>query len=61
MPARKGFLEARLLTVVAPDKNKAFKIEVNTLDILDEYKTGDGPDRIGISKDDKISRGQIFC
>ena len=53
MPARKWFLEAILLSVVATDKNKAFKIYVNTLDILDEYKTGEGPDRIGISKDDK--------
>ncbi len=45
--------DGKYIFVVAPDKNKTFKIDVDSLEILDEYKTGDGPDGIGISNDDK--------
>ena len=45
--------DGKHIFVVAPEKNKAFKIDANSLDIVDEYETGDGPDGIGISKNDK--------
>lgn len=41
------------LFTVATEENKAFKIDANTLDIVDEYQTGSGPDGIGLSSDDK--------
>lgn len=44
--------DGKYILVVAPEKNKAFKIDANSLDIIDEYETGDGPDGVGISKDD---------
>jgi len=45
--------DGKYVFVVAPDKDKAFKIDANSLDIIDEFETGDGPDGIGISKDNK--------
>ncbi len=44
--------DGKHIFVVVPEKNKAFKIDANSLDIVDEYETGDGPDGIGISKDE---------
>jgi len=47
--------DGKYIFVVATEKNKAFKIDAQSLDILDEFKTGNGPDGIGISKnEDKI-------
>ncbi len=47
--------DGKYIFVVATESNKAFKIDSNSLDILDEYETGNGPDGIGISKnEDKI-------
>ncbi|MCI0693696.1 YncE family protein [candidate division KSB1 bacterium] len=45
--------DGKTLFVVATDENKILKVDANTLQILDEYQTGNGPDGIGISKDDK--------
>ena len=42
----------KTLFVIATDANKVFKIDANSLDIVDEYETGNGPDGVGISKDD---------
>ncbi len=43
--------DGKFLFVVATDANKVLKIDANSLEILDEYATGNGPDGIGISKD----------
>jgi len=45
--------DGKYIFVVAPNNNKIFRIDANSLDIIDEYDSGDGPDGIGISKDDK--------
>ncbi len=45
--------DGKYIFVVATEVNKAFKIDANSLNIVDEYKTGNGPDGIGISPDDK--------
>lgn len=45
--------DGKYIFVVATEVNKAFKIDANALNIVDEYKTGNGPDGIGISPDDK--------
>jgi len=42
----------KYIFTVAPEKNKAFKIDAKSLDVLDEYNTGNGPDGIGTSKDE---------
>lgn len=42
----------KTLFVVATDANKVFKIDAHSLEILAEYATGNGPDGIGIAKDD---------
>ncbi len=39
------------LWVVATEENKVLEMDVNSLEIVDEYVTGDGPDGIGMSKD----------
>ena len=44
--------EGDFLFVVATEVNKVFKIDATTLEIVDEFQTGDGPDGIGISKDE---------
>lgn len=44
--------DGKTLFVVATDANKVFKIDANSLAILDKFATGSGPDGIGISKDD---------
>lgn len=41
------------LYVVAIDEKKVVKVDANTLDSLDSYNTGNGPDGIGISKDNQ--------
>ncbi len=45
--------DGKTLFVVATDENKILKVDANTLQILDTYATGNGPDGIGISKDGK--------
>lgn len=45
--------DGKTIFVVATEANKVLKIDAETLDIIGEYQTGDGPDGIGISKDDK--------
>ncbi|KAA3619377.1 MAG: YncE family protein [Calditrichaeota bacterium] len=42
--------DGKTLFVVATDANKALKIDAATLEVTDEYPTGDGPDGISISK-----------
>jgi len=37
--------------VIGTETQKAYKIDSHNLNIVDEYKTGNGPDGIGISKD----------
>jgi len=44
--------DGKYLYVVATEVNKVFKIDSNSLEIIDQYETGGGPDGIGISKDD---------
>ncbi len=44
--------DGKILFVIATDGNKVFKIDAESLEILDEYTTGNGPDGVGISKDD---------
>lgn len=44
--------DGKTLFVVTTDANKVLKIHANSLDIVDEYETGNGPDGVGISKDD---------
>ncbi len=44
--------DGKIQFVIATDGNKVFKIDAKSLDILDEYTTGNGPDGVGISKDD---------
>jgi YVTN family beta-propeller protein len=44
--------DGKYIYVIETGKNKALKLDANTLKILDNYKTGNGPDGIGISKDD---------
>lgn len=43
--------DGKTLFVVATESNKVLKIDANSLDVLGEYKTGNGPDGIGISED----------
>lgn len=45
-------IDGKTLFVVATGANKVLKMDANSLEILDEYKTGNGPDGIGMSKDD---------
>ena len=44
--------DGKFVFVIETDKNTALKLDANSLKILDSYKTGNGPDGIGISKDD---------
>jgi YVTN family beta-propeller protein len=44
--------DGKFIFVIETDKNSALKFDANSLKILDSYKTGNGPDGIGISKDD---------
>ncbi|MFQ5709700.1 MAG: YncE family protein [bacterium] len=44
--------DGKTLFVVATGANKVLKIDANSLEILDDYDTGNGPDGVGISKDD---------
>jgi len=44
--------DGRFIFVIETDKNTALKLDANSLKSLDSYKTGNGPDGIGISKDD---------
>ncbi len=44
--------DGKILFVIATDGNKVFKIDAESLEIFDEYTTGNGPDGVGISKDD---------
>ncbi|RKY90547.1 MAG: hypothetical protein DRQ13_12485, partial [Ignavibacteriae bacterium] len=44
--------DGKYIYVIETGKNKALKLDANSLKILDSYKTGNGPDGIGISKDD---------
>ena len=43
--------DGKTLFVIATDANKVFKIDANSLEITDEFQTGNGPDGVGISKD----------
>ena len=45
--------DGNAIFVVATEENKVLKLNANTLDIIDEFSTGNGPDGIGISKDSK--------
>jgi len=45
--------DGKYIYVIETGKNKALKLDANSLEILDSYKTGNGPDGIGISKDDR--------
>ncbi len=42
----------KIIYVIETGKNRALKLNAGSLKILDSYKTGKGPDGIGISKDD---------
>lgn len=44
--------DGKYVFVIETDKNSALKLDANSLKIIDSYKTGNGPDGIGISKDD---------
>ncbi len=44
--------EGHSIFVVGVKINKVFKVDAKTLDIVDEYSTGNGPDGIGLSHDD---------
>ncbi len=44
--------DGKYIFVIETDKNSALKLDANSLKIIDSYKTGNGPDGIGISKDD---------
>ncbi len=44
--------DGRFIYVIETGKNKAIKLDAASLKILDSYETGNGPDGIGISKDD---------
>jgi YVTN family beta-propeller protein len=44
--------DGKYIYTIETGKNKALKLDANSLEILDSYKTGNGPDGIGISKDD---------
>ena len=44
--------DGRFIFVIETGKNKAIKLDAVSLKISDSYKTGNGPDGIGISKDD---------
>ena len=44
--------DGKTLFVVGTGVNKVFKIDPQTLNIIDEYATGNSPDGVGISKDD---------
>lgn len=43
--------DGKMIYLVGTEVNKAFKVNAATLEIVDEYPTGNGPDGIGISKD----------
>ncbi|MEE9168744.1 MAG: hypothetical protein V3U73_03225 [bacterium] len=45
--------DGKWIFVVATEDNKVLKIATSNLEIVDEYKTGTGPDGIGISKDNR--------
>lgn len=45
--------DGQTLFVVATDANKLLKIDAQSLKVLDEYPTGNGPDGVGMSKDDR--------
>lgn len=45
--------DGKTIFVVATDENKVLRVDANTLQVLGEFKTGNGPDGIGISKDDE--------
>ncbi|MCH9029060.1 MAG: beta-propeller fold lactonase family protein [Bacteroidetes bacterium] len=44
--------DGKYIYVIETGKNKALKLDAASLKILDSYETGNGPDGIGISKDD---------
>ena len=44
--------DGRFIYVIETGKNKALKLNAASLKILDSFETGNGPDGIGISKDD---------
>ncbi|RMH96290.1 MAG: YncE family protein, partial [Calditrichaeota bacterium] len=44
--------DGKFLYVVATEANKVLKVDAGSLEIVDEYPTGNGPDGIGISADD---------
>lgn len=44
--------DGKALFVVGTEARSVFRLDAGTLDILEEFPTGDGPDGIGISKDD---------
>ena len=44
--------DGKYIFVIETDKNSALKLDANSLKIIDSYKTGNGPDGIGISKDE---------
>ncbi len=44
--------DGKYIFVIETDRNSALKVDANSLKILVSYKTGNGPDGIGISKDD---------
>jgi len=44
--------DGKYIYVIETGKNRALKLNASSLKILDSYKTGNGPDGIGISQDD---------
>ncbi len=44
--------DGKIIYVIETGKNRALKLNSGSLKILNNYKTGQGPDGIGISKDD---------
>lgn len=45
--------DGKFIFVIETNKNSALKLDASTLKIIDNYKTGNAPDGIGISKDNK--------
>ncbi|MBL1215185.1 MAG: YncE family protein [Ignavibacteriae bacterium] len=44
--------DGKYIYVIETGNNKALKLDASSLKVLDGYKTGNGPDGIGISKDE---------
>ncbi len=44
--------DGNMIFVIAIDLQKVLQLDTNSLEVINSYKTGKGPDGIGISKDD---------